>query len=119
MCSSSFDFGKKWESKGQILTVGPMKNNERWSGIGDFDVVWDWQRSRWFLVASHMRGAVSYDKSAKAASWKKWDGRDFTRSNLLEESESFRDVRGRKLPDGEHPSISWNRSDCSHYHTKA
>ena len=49
-----------------------------WSGIGDFDVVWDWQHSRWFMLTSHMRGAVSYDKTATAASWRKWDGQDFT-----------------------------------------
>ena len=66
--------------------------------------------TRWFLLASHHRGAVSYDKSAAGASWRKWDGEAFTRANMGEEGESFRDVRNRTMPDGEHPSIHWNRS---------
>ena len=66
--------------------------------------------TRWFLLASHLRGAVSYDRSAAGASWRKWDGADFTRAALGDEAETFRDVRNRTLPDGEHPSIHWNRS---------
>ena len=66
----SHDFGKSWERKGQILTVGVKPSTPAWAGIGGFDVVWDWQRSRWFMVASHMRGAVSYDKTATAGSWR-------------------------------------------------
>ena len=66
--------------------------------------------TRWFLLASHHRGAVSYDRSAAGASWRKWDGEAFTRANMEEEGESFRDVRNRTMPDGEHPSIHWNRS---------
>ena len=76
VCSQ--DFGKSWEARHQILTVGPNRTVAPWSGIGDFDVVWDWQASRWFMLTSHMRGAVSYSKTAAAASWKKWDGEDFT-----------------------------------------
>ena len=105
------DFGKSWQKKHQILTVGPNRTAAVWSGIGDFDVVWDWQRSRWFMLASKMRGAVSYHKSAAPTSWKKWDGQAFTRENFFEDSERFRDVNGDKLPNGEHPSISWNRSE--------
>ena len=66
--------------------------------------------TRWFLLASHLRGAVSYDRSAAGASWRKWDGEAFSRDNMGEEGESFRDVRNRTMPDGEHPSIHWNRS---------
>ena len=36
------------------------------------------------MLTSKMRGAVSYQKSAAAASWRKWDGQDFTiRENLI------------------------------------
>ena len=58
--------------------MGPNRTEAPWSGIGDFDVVWDWQNSRWFMLTSKRRGAVSYQKSATAASWRKWDGQDFT-----------------------------------------
>lgn len=82
MCSSNF--GKSWKARHQILTVGPNRTVAPWSGIGDFDVVWDWQAGRWFMLTSKMRGAVSYQKSAAAASWRKWDGQDFTiRENLI------------------------------------
>ena len=89
--------------------MGHNRTEAVWSGIGDFDVVWDWQESRWFMVTSHLRGAASYHKSAAPASWKKWDGEEFTRHHLFEDSERFRDVNGDKLPNGEHPAISWNR----------
>ena len=46
--------------------------------------------------------------------FRKWDGTNFTRSNFVEESERFRDVNGDPLPDGEHPTISWNRSPAQH-----
>ena len=68
VCSS--DCGESWTRKDQILTVGTKPAEPAWAGIGDFDVVWDWQEKRWFMLASKMRGAVSYDKSATAASWK-------------------------------------------------
>ena len=58
--------------------MGPNRTEAPWSGIGDFDVVWDWQADRWFMLTSHMRGAVSYQRTATAASWRKWDGQDFT-----------------------------------------
>ena len=44
-CSS--DYGKTWTRKGQMLTVGLKPTTPTWAGIGDFDVVWDWQQSRW------------------------------------------------------------------------
>ena len=66
--------------------------------------------TRWFLLASHLRGAVSYNRSAARASWRKWDGAAFTRANMEDEAESFTDVRNRTLPAGEHPSVHWNRS---------
>ena len=109
MCSN--DFGSSWTSKGQILTVGTKPNVPDWSGIGDFDVVWDWQYDRWFMVTSHMRGAVSYHRGAAGQSWRKWDGEEFTRNNLEDPSESFKDITGKSLPNGEHPSIQWNRQD--------
>ena len=61
------------------------------------------------MLTSHMRGAVSYHKTAAAASWKKWDGQDFTIDNYFEDGERFRDSNGDRLPNGEHPAISWNR----------
>ena len=106
------------------MTVGEKPSLPTWAGIGDFDVVWDWQNSRcttllndilstlyfrWFILASQMRGAVSPDPRAAPATWKKWDGNDFTRENFVEDSERFRDVNGDALPAGEHPSIHWNR----------
>ena len=107
MCSD--DFGASWTSKGQILTVGTKPTTPEWSGIGDFDVVWDWQSRRWFMVTSHMRGAVSYHRGAAGVTWKKWDGEEFTRKNLEEDSAHFKDIAGEYLPNGEHPSIQWNR----------
>ena len=71
--------------------------------------------SRWFLVASKLRGAVSRDRAAAGDSWYKWDGAAFTRRGLGEEGERFRDTSNRPLPNGEHPSIHWNRSPyCGH-----
>ena len=61
------------------------------------------------MVTSHMRGAVSNHAGATGLSWKKWDGKGFTRDNIEEDSEHFNDVTGKPLPNGEHPSIQWNR----------
>lgn len=72
-------------------------------------MVWDWQYKRWFLIGSKLRGAVSYNLSCAAESWKKWDGRNFTRNNFLDESERFKDTRNKFMPPGEHPSLHWNR----------
>ena len=109
------------------------------------------------MLASKMRGAVSYQKTATADSWKKWDGQGFTRrdrvpfhspslsrpalwlltllpnvqenlgvknvelngtisfpSNFYEDGERFRDINGDRLPNGEHPAISWNRFHSKH-----
>ena len=107
VCSS--DLGLSWQRQDQILTVGTKPSQPQFAGIGDFDVVWDWQQRRWFMVTSGMRGAASYDPSAAASTWKKWDGRDFTRENFLAESEKFTDVNNQSLPNGEHPAIHWNR----------
>ena len=68
VCSQ--DFGKSWKRRGQILTEGVKPRTPARVGIGGSDVVWDWQQSRWFLVASKMRGAVSYDKTATPDSWR-------------------------------------------------
>ena len=95
VCSDNNGFS--WQRNGQILTVGSKPSTPQWSGIGDFDVVWDWQAGRWFMVTSHMRGAVSYHKGAAAESWKKWDGTDFTRDNLIDDSESFKDITGKDV----------------------
>ena len=56
-----------------------------------------------------MRGAVSSDPGAAAASWRKWNGTHFSRANTGEDSERFRDVNNARLPNGEHPTIHWNR----------
>ena len=61
------------------------------------------------MVTSHMRGAVSYNKGSAGVSWKKWDGEAFSRANLIEESETFKDTSNNKLPSGENPSLQWNR----------
>ena len=105
--------------------MGSRPSPPAWAGIGDFDIVWDWQQhrcgpgrvvlvmvpvSRWFLVASKLRGAVSRDRAAAADTWYKWDGAAFSRRGLGEEGERFRDTSNRPLPSGEHPSIHWNRS---------
>ena len=77
-------------------------------------------------MASKMRGAISTDPGAAPDTWRsdphqhisrimigifrrKWDGRNFTRANLVEDSARFRDIYGKKLPNGEHPTIHWNR----------
>ena len=62
--------GSSWTRKHQILTVGEKPSVPTKGGIGNFDVVWDWQEKRWFMIASKMRGAVSYDKSGQASSWR-------------------------------------------------
>ena len=61
------------------------------------------------MVTSHMRGAVAYHRGAAGVAWKKWDGRHFTRDNLEDESASFKDTSRKRLPNGENPSIHWNR----------
>ena len=107
VCSA--DLGLTWTEKGQILTVGTKPSTPDWTGIGNFDVVWDWQAGRWFMVTSHMRGAVAWHKGGAGVAWKKWDGRDFTRENFEEESAPFKDTARKRLPNGENPSIHWNR----------
>ena len=107
MCSS--DLGQTWHRQGQILTVGSKPDQPQFAGIGDFDVVWDWQERRWFMVTSQMRGAASYEPSAAASSWRKWDGREFSRENFVADSEKFTDTNNNTLPNGEHPAIHWNR----------
>ena len=75
----SDDMGESWSKKGQILTKGEKPSEPAWSGCGDFDSVWDWQEKRWFISTAYdISGAVSYDKSGEAESWKKWDGENFT-----------------------------------------
>ena len=44
VCSA--DHGRSWSRRGQILTVGTRPATPAWAGIGDFDVVWDWQQRR-------------------------------------------------------------------------
>ena len=106
-CSN--DMGKTWEKKGQILTRGTKPATPSWSGCGDFDSIWDWQSNRWFIsTAWSISGAVSYDKSGVADSWKKWDGKDFTRSNFVDDFEPFKDTEGN-IMEGTHPSILWCR----------
>ena len=61
-----------------------------------------------------MRGAVSSDPGAAAASWRKWNGTHFSRANTEEDSERFRDVNNARLPNGEHPTIHWNRLVWTH-----
>ena len=101
--------GKTWEKKGQILTKGTKPSTPSWSGVGDFDSIWDWQSKRWFIMTPwSISGAVSYDKSAIASSWKKWDGQDFLRSNFVDEFEPFKDSNGN-IMEGTHPSILWCR----------
>ena len=61
--------GATWIKKGQILTQGEKPQEPNWSGCGDFDSVWDWQKKRWFMVASHMRMAMSKHRGG-ARGWK-------------------------------------------------
>lgn len=44
VCSE--DLGNSWTRRGQILTVGSRPVTPAWAGIGDFDIVWDWQHER-------------------------------------------------------------------------
>ena len=44
VCSE--DLGRSWTRHGQILTVGTRPAIPTWAGIGDFDIVWDWQHQR-------------------------------------------------------------------------
>ena len=45
VCSE--DLGMSWTRRGQIMTTGTKPSLPAWAGIGDFDVVWDWQHQRW------------------------------------------------------------------------
>ena len=109
-CSN--DMGATWIKKGQILTQGEKPQEPNWSGCGDFDSVWDWQQKRWFISTAYdISGAVSYDKSGVAESWKKWDGMNFTRANFIDPFEPFKDSDGNVMH-GSHPSILWNRYNC-------
>merc|ERR1712038_2061621 len=100
------DRGITWERQGQILTEGTKPPTPDWSGIGDFDVIWDWQSSRWFLLASGLRVAVTHDRGA-GSGWQGWDGSGFSAnsSNWVR----LKDSDGQPLPNGEHPNIHWNR----------
>ena len=40
---------------------------------------------------------------------RKWNGTHFCVDNLVRDGGKFRDTEGNKLPDGEHPTIHWNR----------
>jgi len=104
VCSE--DRGITWERQGQILTEGTKPPTPDWSGIGDFDVIWDWQSSRWFLLASGLRVAVTHDRGA-GSGWQGWDGSGFSAnsSNWVR----LKDSDGHPLPNGEHPNIHWNR----------
>jgi len=104
VCSQ--DLGVSWSRKGQVLIGGVKPSAPAWAGIGDFDVVWDWQKDRWFMVASHLRMAVSKHKGG-ARGWKGWDGEGFTSNSSS--WVGMRDREGQKLPNGEHPAIHWNR----------
>ena len=111
----SDDMGESWSKKGQILTRGEKPSEPTWSGCGDFDSVWDWQEKRWFISTAYdISGAVSYDKSGKAESWKKWDGKNFTRSNFIDPFEPFKDSEGNTMH-GSHPSILWNRYSINYH----
>lgn len=90
----------------KVLIAGAKPSAPAWAGIGDFDVVWDWQKKRWFMVASHMRMAVSKHKGG-AIGWKGWDGKGFNSNSSS--WVGMRDREGQKLPNGEHPAIHWNR----------
>jgi len=108
VCSE--DNGISWQRQGQILTAGSKPPTPEWSGIGDFDVVWDWQSSRWFLVASGLRAAVTHDRAA-GTGWQGWDGSGFSDNSST--WARLRDSEGNHLPNGEHPGIHWNRSYIS------
>ena len=41
--------------------------------------------------------------------FRKWNGTHFSASNFGDDGGRFTDVNGDKLPNGEHPSIMWNR----------
>ena len=45
VCSE--DLGMSWTRRGQIMTAGTKPSPPAWAGIGDFDIVWDWQHQRW------------------------------------------------------------------------
>jgi len=94
----SRDRGKTWQRKGQVLTEGKKPSEPDWSGIGDFDVVWDWQNKRWFMVASQMRTAVSYDKGAGNGTWMGWDGAEYIINPQI--WRGLKDVTGTRLPNG-------------------
>ena len=42
----SEDLGRSWTRHSQVLTVGTRPVSPAWAGIGDFDIVWDWQHER-------------------------------------------------------------------------
>ena len=44
VCSE--DLGMSWTRRGQIMTAGTKPSHPAWAGIGDFDIVWDWQHQR-------------------------------------------------------------------------
>ena len=41
--------------------------------------------------------------------FRKWNGTHFSAPNFVSEGGKFIDTNGNKLPDGEHPTIHWNR----------
>jgi len=104
-CSS--DYGVSWTNLSRILTLGEKPAVPEWSGTGDQDVVWDWKNKRWYM-ATQMSAAVSKNMNGEQASWKKWDGANFTRNSLVDAMEPLRDQDGNLLNKGANPSIHWN-----------
>jgi len=102
----SQDNGITWIKIGEILKLGPPKDGKN-EGIGNFDVVWDWQQHRWFLVAEQLTVAVSSKIDAHIDSWKWWTGTKF--DGKVGVTQCFTDLKKRKLPSGKNPSIHWNR----------
>ena len=111
------NWGTRWGKSALVLSDGVKPDTPQWRGIGDGAVVWDFKNNRWLAMLMNKRedqngsaaltAAVSYDKSAKPSSWKKWDGSSFNAHAVNNRAEQLRDLNGNKLF-GANPSLSWN-----------
>ncbi len=82
----SFDRGRTWEKRGQIITTDQIKPNKpTWGGHADFTVVRDSQNKRWiayFVVPEGLGMAISEDSFARAGTWKKHYNGSFTEPGI-------------------------------------
>ena len=107
----SFDRGRTWQKKGQIITTDQIKPQKpTWGGHADFTVVRDTQFNRWiayYVVPEGLGVAISEDTFARVGTWRKYYKGSFSepgiggKASALDFSRDFRS--------GGNPSIIYSK----------